>query len=772
MAELRAARYLVAGAVLAALAGCGDDGASTTTTDTDTDASDATAAPEVDAPLATDVDGFTDVAEPTSEEAGPTEPLAADAGPNVTAQIDAELTLDGSGSTGAVSWTWSLDDGRTVEGEVITVAYAAAGVYQAVLTVRDAAGSKRTDAAVVTIVHPTVHTPSQSSTIARLPGDDLRIVAVDEDADALDWIALDADGATFAATHHVATAARPRTLTPWGPTALVVVCQDAGVVQVHASDGSGVITTIELGIGARPYGAAIAGGDVFVSLQATGQLARIAGDPSGSASLIELFDAVPDARGVAALPDGRVAVSRWRSPDNAAEIALLDPASGNLEIRSLAFSDITASDTGSGGVPSYLDQLLVSPDGRQLALPSTQANHAQGAWLTGTALTHETTVRAALSRWDLIADAEKQRETFDNRGLASAGVFTSDGQWLFVAMRGTRAVVRLDADSSEESGTLLDVGFAPAGLALSADDRWLFVDVPLSREIAVYDVGSFSPPPTTAHQRIQRPGDLPFGDEILRGKQLFNDSADPRLSADGYISCAHCHLDGEADLRTWDFTDRGEGLRNTISLLGRRGAAHGPIHWSGNFDEIHDFEHDIRGPFGGSGLLDDADWEAGTTHQTLGDAKAGKSADLDALAAYVSSLDTFPPSPHRAADGSLTEAAVRGKALFESEETGCTGCHAGSELTDSAFIGPEEPLLHDVGTLVESSGQRLGSGPLPGVDTPTLYGLWNSAPYLHDGSAATLQEVLVDRNPADAHGVTSHLDDNDLQDLETWLLSL
>jgi hypothetical protein len=50
-----------------------------------------------------------------------------------------------------------------------------------------------------------------------------------------------------------------------------------------------------------------------------------------------------------------------------------------------------------------------------------------------------------------------------------------------------------------------------------------------------------------------------------------------------------------------------------------------------------------------------------------------------------------------------------------------------------------------VGTLGPGSGQRLG-GPLSGLDTPTLRDLWRTAPYLHNGSAATLRDVLVTRN--------------------------
>ena len=72
------------------------------------------------------------------------------------------------------------------------------------------------------------------------------------------------------------------------------------------------------------------------------------------------------------------------------------------------------------------------------------------------------------------------------------------------------------------------------------------------------------------------------------------------------MSCATCHLDGGHDGRVWDFTGRGEGLRNTATLHGRGGTAHGNVHWTANFDEIQDFENDMRGAFGGSGFLSDA----------------------------------------------------------------------------------------------------------------------------------------------------------------------
>ncbi|MBZ0251971.1 MAG: cytochrome-c peroxidase, partial [Candidatus Methylomirabilis sp.] len=342
-------------------------------------------------------------------------------------------------------------------------------------------------------------------------------------------------------------------------------------------------------------------------------------------------------------------------------------ASGAVETWTLQFDPQIASDTEIGGVPTYLDQVLVAPDGMDAAIPSLQANIADGAFRNGRPLTFETTVRAAVSYANPATGAEsfERRKQFDNRGLAAAGVYSRYGDWLFLAMRGNRTVERVDALSGgAQSGTILEVGLAPDGLALSEDDRFLLVNAFLSREVVVYDVSDFGTMPEPV-ARLAAASAEPLPPQVLRGKQLFNDAADPRLGKDGYMACAHCHFDAVDDHRVWDFTDRGEGLRNTISLVGRAGAGDGPVHWSANFDEIQDFENDIRGPFQGLGLMTDAEFETGTRAHPLGDPKAGVSEDLDALAAYLAFLGTELRSPYRNPDGTLTAAAARGKAIFE-----------------------------------------------------------------------------------------------------------
>lgn len=712
-----------------------------------------------------------------SSTTGEPEPFAVDAGESRYAFVGDEVVLDGSASTGVTAYQWFLDDGSgspdPSEEPVAMVVYDEPGRYRPVLTVFDAGGNKLTAQVTITVTEVPSHVPVHSSSIALEPGGD-RFAVVSPDSDELAVFRHDGRGG-FELVEHRDVCDGPRTVA-WSDGVLAVACPLPAIVQVSDPEG-GSVQQVVLPRGSRPFGVIVRDDELFVTLQGTGELARISGrSPRGGLPdapvLVDRVAAIADARGAALLPDGRIAVSRWRSLDAVAEIAIVDPEAGTTAVATLEFDPKEASDTEAGGIPSYLDAVLVSPQADLIAVPSLQANFGQGEFLDGSPLIFDETLRGVVSylTFDrgMPVESFEQRKHFDNRGLMSGGVFSSRGDFLFIADRGSRSIERIDVFTGGQAGALLDVGLAPQGLALLPDDRHLLVDAYMSRELVVYDVGDFSDLPA-AITRLPIASREPLSAEQLLGKQLFNDSFDPRLARDAYIACAHCHLDGESDHRTWDFTDRGEGLRNTVSLLGRGGAAHGPIHWSANFDEIQDFENDIRGAFGGTGLMTDEELAVGTRAQTLGDPKAGVSADLDALAAYVTELDAFLVSPHRDEEGAASPDAAAGEALFDA--LACGDCHGGPRLTDSVFESPAVPLLHDVGTITAASGQRLG-GPLPGLDTPTLRELWNSPPYLHDGSASTLRAVFSEHNTAQLHGETATLTDEELDQLVAYLLSL
>ena len=117
----------------------------------------------------------------------------------------------------------------------------------------------------------------------------------------------------------------------------------------------------------------------------------------------------------------------------------------------------------------------------------------------------------------------------------------------------------------------------------------------------------------------------------------------------------------------------------------------------------------------------------------------------------------FPQNPNLAPDGTLTAEQEHGKDLFLQN---CRTCHTGEYLTDSGVGNPTLDLngpimLHDIGTCVTTGDFPDQPAPDEVVgkmhtacdfDTPTLRGIFATAPYFHDGSAATLRDV-VDRLP-------------------------
>jgi len=410
---------------------------------------------------------------------------------------------------------------------------------------------------------------------------------------------------------------------------------------------------------------------------------------------------------------------------------------------------------------------VLSPDGTTAFVPAKLDNIYRGSMRDGNAREHNMLVRSIMARVDIQSNTEDmdRRFDFDNNSPVSAVLAGPTGNFLFVVHEASRKLEVLDIYANEIIFST-DVGFAPQALALSADQKTLFVDNVLSRTVSVYDVSALMAGESDNAVKLQditRVSNEVLSDQVLLGKQIFHDAGDPALSGQKYISCAVCHSEGGHDGRVWDFSDAGEGLRNTIDLRGRGGMAHGNIHWTANFDEIHDFENDIREIFDGTGLLTDDDYE--TTVGTLDaqNPKAGLSNQLDALAAFVSSLNTFSDSPYRDSEKQLTPAAVRGRDIFA--EANCGKCHAGTEFTDS----PNQ-RFHNIGTVDSDTGSRLGQSLVGnGLDTPTLRGLWDGAPFLHDGAAPDLKAaVLAHRSRAVGFDVTS-LRSNQLQDLVAYL---
>ncbi|MBI4818438.1 MAG: Ig-like domain-containing protein [Deltaproteobacteria bacterium] len=549
---------------------------------------------------------------------------------------------------------------------------------------------------------------------------------------------------------------RPTSLSFSASGELWVLDRSGAVISVLDPSDGAIVRRIQLPRASSPVSLVFdAAGTCFVSLSALGKVIALSPDGRILREAVEL----PSAHGLTWL-EGRLFVTRFISPPERGLVWELSADTLSLaRVISLELDPGPDTEASGRGVPNYVSEFQVSPSGRTGYVSSKKDNVLRGVFRENRPLSFESRVRAIVSSVELSSGRDLLEERLDvnDRELVLTTLPSPLGDLLFVVSQGANMVDVFDTATFERVSQF-EVGLAPDAIALDPTTGTLAVHGFLSRSVSFFDVfallsgtGNAVTPKgvvTTVSREVLDPA-------VLQGKKIFHNSADPRMSRDKYLSCASCHLEGGQDGRVWDFTQAGEGLRNTIALTGRAGTRHGRVHWTANFDEIQDFENDIRGAFGGRGFLTDADFSV--TQDPLGVPKAGRSAELDALAVYVASLDRVPPSPHRAADGSLTAAARRGREVFVRAE--CGTCHAHAEFTDQR--------RHDVGTVRASSGLGIGA-PLPGVgfDTPTLLGVFETTPYLHDGSAATLYEVL------DRHGEVPALSTAERADLVSYMLEL
>ncbi|MBL8330296.1 MAG: discoidin domain-containing protein [Rubrivivax sp.] len=671
--------------------------------------------------------------------------LAAPIASGGTASYSAETSLAGS-----YSYQWTFGDGSTSgwsTSNTVSHVYAAPGLYLVTVAARTADGRVSTRS-FWQAVEGTKGLGGRSSTpvlVEPRNGTSARIWAVNPDNDSVSVF----DSATRQRVAEIAVGSAPRTLALAPDGRVWVANKGSATLSILNAATLALAQTVSLPRASQPYGIVIGtDGTAHVTLEASGAVVRVAanGTPGTAVSV------GPNPRHLALNAAGsQLLVSRFVTPPlpgegtatvqpsatRGAELLVLDAATLALQRTIVLQHSEKADNTVQGrGIPNYLGAPVIAPDGRSAWVPSKQDNIQRGKLRDGLDLDFQNTLRAISSRIDLATQAEDlaARIDHDNSGIASSAVFHPGGNYLFVALEASRHVAVVDAIGKRELFRV-DVGRAPQGLAVSADGLTLYVQNFMDRTVGVHDLtrllrfGESSLPLQTSMASVATER---LSAAVLRGKQFFYDARDPRLSRDAYISCAACHNDGGHDGRVWDFTGFGEGLRNTISLQGRAGAQ-GRLHWSANFDEVQDFEGQIRRLAQGTGLMSDAQFNTGTRSQPLGDRKSGISADLDALAAYVGSLNAFAATPWRQADGTLTAAATAGRTVFANS---CASCHGGTDYSDSA-----SNVLRNIGTLKPGSGSRLGAA-LTGIDTPTLRDAWATAPYLHDGSAATLEAAI------------------------------
>ncbi|MGE0758483.1 MAG: hypothetical protein AB7F89_14935 [Pirellulaceae bacterium] len=511
----------------------------------------------------------------------------------------------------------------------------------------------------------------------------------------------------------------------------VAVYDEDQVVLLDADRGA---ITRRIDVFDEPYGVVSRadGGRLYVTLDYPGQVIEI--DPAAGA-IVRVMEAGEFARGLAIAPDEKqLFVTQYYT----GTLLSLDLDQGMVADRWPGISN-----------DNLARQVAVHPTRTKAYLPHIRSRvtavHGEGSIFPYVSVV-DTVAGEGARRTRIPMDAFLANVVTANPWEAA---ISADGRQFYVVFAGTDDMFACEVvdDNYREIAfrQLIRLGRNPRAVRIAPDGQTCYVYNALDFSVVAYDTRTLKPRatiPVTSN---------PLGEEMLRGKVLFYSAQQPMVGR-RWISCASCHPDGQQDGRTWH---NPEGLRNTQWLAGL--AWTHPIHWSADRDEVQDFEHTIRGPLmQGRGLI------RGEVQPALAAPNQGLSADLDALAAYTNS-HRWPLSPY--AKQGLSAAAERGKSTFFSQETQCARCHPGPLYSDSTV---KSPPMHDVGTGTEDPEEKLG----PQYDTPTLLGVYRTAPYLHHGKAATLTEVLTTRNHGDRHGKTSHLSASQIDDLVEFLRSL
>ncbi len=299
----------------------------------------------------------------------------------------------------------------------------------------------------------------------------------------------------------------------------------------------------------------------------------------------------------------------------------------------------------------------------------------------------------------------------------AAGAVPEDIAYSNDDLRVTRRYVR----------TRIPVGANPRGIAVSSDGGLVAVANRLDDSVSLIETASHSVVATIS--LLGSDEQPPRGEVALirQGEKLFYSA---QLAFSGQFSCASCHPDGHADGLNWDLPADGfNNFYNTKSLRSTDGTA--PYGWLGTSPTLRDrFTGTLRHLF---------------QHEPTDSEAAALEAYLDQLRA---------PQTFVRPSAEIESAIARGKTLFEGK-AGCRACHTGPKFTDRS--------LHDIGTGTDGQSE---------FDTPALLRISTTAPYLHDGRAASLKEIFTKQNPSGLHGNAADLGPPELADLIEYLKSL
>ncbi len=530
-------------------------------------------------------------------------------------------------------------------------------------------------------------------------------------------------------------------------------------VSNRGSDTVSVIDTTKLtveqtiAVGDEPHG---------LTTDASGGTLYVANAGSGDVSIVDLARGLETKR----LAAGRGAWDVARSADGAA-VLVTNNLSHFVPFRTPSRSEVTVIETERSVIldraviteANLVQGISTAPSGEYalVTLIRTKNLVPMTRVMQGWVMTNGLGIVWRDGRVDQLLLDEPENYFADPTDV----VITPDGRLAFVSGGGIDAVAVVDLDrmaatlaaatdrdraetlpnhmgvSTEYVERRIPVGTNPRGLAISPDGRFVYVAEALADAVGVIDVSRRE---RVATIDLGGPSDLTLA---RSGERIFHSA---EVTFGGQFSCHSCHPDGGVDGITYDIEPDGIGL-NPVDNRSLRG------------------------------ILDTAPFKWTGKNRTIGRQCGPRLAVFftridpftpDQVVALERYIQTIPRNPNRHRTGdTLTPAQRRGKRLFEREFSNsgepltanqrCSGCHTGPYFTNRE--------KNSVGTGTELDTQDV-------FDVPHLNNIYESAPYLHDGRAETLEEIWTRFNRTDRHGVTNDMTKDQLNDLVEYLKTL
>jgi DNA-binding beta-propeller fold protein YncE/mono/diheme cytochrome c family protein len=591
-----------------------------------------------------------------------------------------------------------------------------------------------------------------------------------------------------------------------GPGLLLVMRPDSA---------AGLVEVARVELPADAWGLAVTP-DEKIALVTSAWTHRVSAVDIAAGKKLWSLDVPREPRGVVVMPDGKTA---YVTHLVRASLSRIDAIDGEARVRSVPFPAAplrTPPDPVRREAATLAYSAVLSPDGARLFVP----RHALGAmgesaWngqnTVDILLTaDETPLAERASRWYVMQTKAFQKIDFgfsrDDPHMTGpapaqisdafvqprAIVYRKKTRTLLLASEGTDKLVELDALSVDPSlGALrsYDLGGdpererpgitrcgAPSGVALSEDEGTAFVFCRSSHDLAVVSLDPYDkkiPYEFTSPALISLGPDL-AGEGAALGRRLFFSARDSMMST--AFACAACHPEGRDDGHVWQedmqapYVEPGKpkpkmdtlamhafegmqmhdgfvkGVPRQTPMLAGRVAAFGPYGWKG---ESQTLRHRVIVGFGLHHWLGGGGWGDGDL----------RIARAEAIGEFMRKALVPPPRENR----EPTDEEKRGEKIFNDSNVGCATCHLPkTEYTNRAVVGFGEWIVDKARFAPEPENWNF--------KTPSLRYIGGSPPYYHDGSSATLEE-LVERN-GKRMGHTDHLSKDERAALVAFMKTL